>query len=105
MICGPAAHDYKVPLSPSHQQCALSNLEQHYSFVAVTERYTESVCVLAAMLGIPPAKTRTKNDKATTGSKGAPPDFKQVSISLLSPLPTVPSTASCIRSIPFTPFV
>ena len=78
MICGASAHDYSVPLSLEHRTCALDHLEQEYAFVAVTERYAESVCLLAELVGIPPASTKVKNDKATTGSKGAPPDFKKV---------------------------
>jgi len=78
MICGASAHDHSIPLGLEHRTCALDHLEQEYAFVAVTERYAESVCLLAELVGIPPASTKVRNDKATTGSKGAPADFKKV---------------------------
>mmetsp|Transcript_67914 Transcript_67914/g.116692 ORF Transcript_67914/g.116692 Transcript_67914/m.116692 type:complete len:128 (-) Transcript_67914:143-526(-) len=93
MLCGPSAHDGPIPIGEEERSCALSNLEEHYAFVATTERYAESICVLAALVNINPGQLKkVKNDKATT-SKGAgsakkkgggggggsrvPPDFKK----------------------------
>ena len=38
MICGSTAHDHPIPITNEHRSCALRNLKQYYSFVAVTER-------------------------------------------------------------------
>jgi len=75
MICGPPAHDHPIPIRPEHTACALQNLDREYLFVGITERYQESLCVMADMLGI--KNTAFKNDKATTGSKKSsmPEDF------------------------------
>jgi hypothetical protein len=52
MICGQEAHNLSEPVTAVHLRCAMRNLYQSYEVVGVQERANESVCVLAAMMGL-----------------------------------------------------
>jgi hypothetical protein len=59
--------DHAIPLSGEYRECALRRFQEDYAFVAVIERYAESVCLLTKLLDIPENFRKVRNDKATTG--------------------------------------
>jgi hypothetical protein len=71
--------DHAIPLSGEYRECALRRFQEDYAFVAVIERYAESVCLLTKLLDIPENFRKVRNDKATTGTKGSqmPRDFER----------------------------
>jgi len=53
MLCGGGAHDAYIPLPDDALDCAIDHVRGDYVIVGTLERRSESICVLAAFLGIP----------------------------------------------------
>ena len=74
MLCGGAVHEQEKRIGGVELRCAERSLANHYSFIGLLERPSESLCLLSKQMGMRPRELRLVEKKMQ--HYRVPPEFE-----------------------------